>query len=112
MRNPVIATNCGALAEPTHGVGWEGRVLADFGGAFFHDAGVEDVMGCDGADLVGFGFADGNVAAAQRLNVDAVLLVITRQALDSSNIPRLDAAFRRAPDRLGHDHSTECLMEM
>ena len=64
MRDPAIDINCGALAEPTHGVGWEGRVLADFGWAFFHDAGVEDVMGCDGADLVGQGGGDGDSSAA------------------------------------------------
>ena len=69
-------------------------------------------MGCDGADLVGFGPTESDVTAVKGLDLDAVLLVIAGQALDSSNIPRLDAAFRRAPDRLGHDHSTECLMEM
>ena len=62
--NPAIVNNCGALAEPTHGVGLESRALADFGGALFHDAGVEDVMGCDGADLVGFGGGDGDSSAA------------------------------------------------
>ena len=64
VRDSVIATNCGALAEPTHGVGLGARALADFGGAFFHDAGVEDVMGCDGADLVGQSGGDGDSSAA------------------------------------------------
>ena len=51
VRNPAIDINCGALAEPTRGVGLGARALADFGGALFHDPGVEDVMGGDGADL-------------------------------------------------------------
>ena len=64
MRDSAIANNCGALTWPTHGVGSEDRALADFGGALFHDPGVEDVMGCDGADLVGFGGGDGDSSAA------------------------------------------------
>ena len=62
--NPAIDINCGALAEPTRGVGLENRALADFGGTLFHDAGVEDVMGCDGANLVGFGGCYGDSSAA------------------------------------------------
>ena len=45
MRDSAIANNCGALTWPTHGVGSENLALADFGGALFHDPGVEDVMG-------------------------------------------------------------------
>ena len=52
--NPAIANNCGALAGPSHGVGLENRALADFGGAFFQNPGVEDVFRRDSPYLGGF----------------------------------------------------------